>query len=246
VVNSTRTARRTETMKPTKPPTTEPARARRGRRPIEAITEPQRRTLAAIRTFASKRGYPPTMDELGEVLGIAPATAHEQVTQLVRKGYLRREPRKARSLEILKEPEHEVSSLVPVPIVGTVPAGQPLLAAENVIGELLVDGSLVRGSRCFALQVRGDSMVRADIRNGDYVVVRQQQVAESGDIVVALLGEEATVKRLRIGDDRIELRPENPRHRPIVVGPDDDLRIQGKVIAVRRRSAADVRRADPE
>jgi repressor LexA len=89
-------------------------------------------------------------------------------------------------------------------------------------------------------------MVRADIRSGDYVVVRQQQVAENGDIVVALLGDEATVKRLRIADDRIELRPENPRYRPIVVGPDDDLRIQGKVVAVRRRSAAEVRRAGPE
>lgn len=233
-------------MKRTKAPTDRRDRPRRGRRPSEGITEPQRRTLAAIRAFAAKRGYPPTIDELGEILGIAGASAHQQVTQLIRKGYLRREPRKARSLEILKEPEHEVSSLVGVPIVGRVPAGRPLLAAENVVGELLVEGHLVRSGRCFALQVHGDSMVRADIRSGDYVVVRQQQVAENGDIVVALLGDEATVKRLRIADDRIELRPENPRHRPIVVGPDDDLRIQGKVIAVRRRSAAEVRRADPE
>jgi repressor LexA len=164
----------------------------------------------------------------------------------VRKGYLKRDPGKARSLELLKEPESEVSDLVSVPIVGTIAAGHPILAVENIVGELLVEGRLVGRARCFALQVEGDSMVRADIRSGDYVVVRQQPVAENGDIVVALLGDDATVKRLRIADDRIELRPENPRHRPIVVGPDDEMRIQGKVIAVRRKSAADIRATDRE
>lgn len=207
---------------------------RRGRPPIEGITEPQRRALTAIRAHVSRRGFPPTGQELGELLGIAPASAHEQVNQLVRKGYLRRDPHKARSLEVLKEPESEVSDLVPVPVVGTVAAGTPILAVENIVGELLVEGSVVGRSRCFALKVTGDSMIRAGIKDGDYVVVRQQQVAESGDIVVALLGDEATVKRLHVSDDRIELCPENPRLRPIPVGPDDDLRIAGKVVAVRR------------
>ncbi len=207
---------------------------RRGRPPVEGITEPQRRALTAIRSHVARRGFPPTGQELGELLGIAPASAHEQVNQLVRKGYLRRDPGKARSLELLKEPESEVSDLVPVPVVGTVAAGEPILAAENIVGELLVEGRLVGRARCFALQVKGDSMIRAGIREGDYVVVRQQAVAENGDIVVALLGDEATVKRLHISDDRVELRPENQRLRPILVGPDDELRIQGKVIAVRR------------
>lgn len=207
---------------------------RRGRPPIEGITEPQRRTLAAIRAYLARRGFPPTVQELGESLGIAPASAHEQVNQLVRKGYLRRDPGKARSIEVLKEPESEVSDLVPVPVVGTVAAGTPILAAENIVGELLVEGSVVGRSRCFALKVTGDSMIRAGIKNGDYVVVRQQPAAENGDIVVALLGDEATVKRLHISEDCVELRPENRRLRPIVVAPDDVLRIQGKVIAVRR------------
>ena len=218
---------------PSKP--SKPSNGRRGRRPTTEITEPQQRTLRAIRAFVAKRGFPPTMKELGEILGISAASAHEQVSHLIRKGCLRREARKARSLEIVEGPEHDVADLVPVPIVGTVAAGLPLLAEENIVGELLVERSMLRGGRHFALEVRGDSMVRADIHDGDYVVVRQQPIAESGDIVVALLGDEATVKRLSIVNDRIELRPENPRFRPMVIGPDDDLRIQGKVVAVRRR-----------
>ncbi len=217
-----------------KPPGGGTGNKRRGRPPIDGISDTQRRALAAIRDYATRRGFPPTGQELAELLGIAPASAHEQVNQLVRKGYLRRDPGKARSLEFLKEPETEVSNLVSVPVVGSVAAGQPILAVENIVGELLVEGRVVGTSRCFALKVKGDSMIRAGIQDGDYVVVRQQQVAGNGDIVVALLGDEATVKRLHVSDERIELRPENPRLRPIPVGPDDDLRIAGKVVAVRR------------
>jgi len=225
-----------------KPPGGDAGNKRRGRPSIETITEPQRRVLAAIRTHISRRGFPPTGQELGELLGIAPASAHEQVNQLVRKGYLRRDAGKARSLEVLKEPEAEVSDLVPVRVVGRVAAGQPILAVENIVGELLVEGSVVGRARCFALKVTGDSMIRAGILDGDYVVVRQQQVADSGDIVVALLGDEATVKRLHFSDERVELRPENPRLRPIPVGPEDDLRIAGKVVAVRRAAVPHARR----
>jgi repressor LexA len=124
--------------------------------------------------------------------------------------------------------------LVAVPILGQVPAGTPLLAAENVVGELLVDARTARG-RCFALEVQGDSMIDADIQDGDYVIVRQQQLAESGEIVVAMLKDEATVKRLRLTAEAIELRPENRRFSPIPIGPDDDLRILGKVVAIHRR-----------
>jgi repressor LexA len=213
-------------------------RGKRGRPPIVEVTASQQKAFAAIRNHLARRGFPPTVQELGELLGIGTSSAHEQVSQLVRKGYLRRDAGKARSLEVVRHIEPQVADLVPVPIVGVVAAGRPILAVENVIGEMLVDARLVGRSRCFALGVVGDSMVRAGIGDGDYVVVRQQQVAENGDIVVALLGEEATVKRLSIADEQIELRPENPRHRPIVVGPDDELRIQGKVIGVRKRREA--------
>ncbi len=126
-------------------------------------------------------------------------------------------------------------SLRTVPIVGRVAAGPPILADENIIGEVLVDSRVARHGRCFALEVQGDSMIDADIDDGDLVVVRQQPLAESGDIVVALLGEEATVKRLYIRDETIELRPENTSHRPITVGPEDELRILGKVVATNHK-----------
>ena len=206
----------------------------RGRRPVDEITSPQRRTLRELRHFTNQRGFPPTIKELADVLGISPPSAHDQVSQLVRKGYLKRESRKARGLTIVREPTDQVVDLLPVPIVGQVAAGQPILAEENIIGEVLVDSRAARSGRCFALEVRGDSMIGAGIRDQDLVVVREQPVAESGDIVVALLDQEATVKRLFIREERIELRSENPNYQPMRIGPDDGLRILGKVVAISR------------
>ena len=209
----------------------------RGRRPVEEITGPQRRTLRELRRFINRRRFPPTIQELADILGISPPSLRDQITQLVRKGYVRRESRKARGLTVLREPTDEVLELRAVPIVGRVAAGQPILAEENIVGEVLVDSRAVRSGRCFALEVRGDSMIGAGIRDQDLVVVRQQPVAESGDIVVALLDQEATVKRLFIRDERIELRPENPKFQALLIGPDDGLRILGKVVAVSRSGA---------
>jgi len=213
----------------------------RGRRPLKEITDPQRRTLKEIRQFLNQRGFPPTIKELSDILGISHASAHSQVNQLVRKGYLRREPRKARGLAIIREPEDAISDMVSVPIVGEVAAGQPILAQENIIGEVFVESRLTRSGRFFALEINGDSMVDAGINDRDLVVVRQQPVAENGDIVVALIGDKATVKRLCIREERIELRSENIRYRPILVGPEDDLRILGKVVATKRNSMSYLR-----
>lgn len=207
---------------------------RLGRPPTLGLTEPQMRTLRQIRNYIVHRGYPPSMQELAKILGITHASAHDQVSQLVRKGYLNREPKKARGLSLARILDGEVSRLVAVPIVGEVAAGKPILAQENIEGEVLVEARVVGQGRCFALKVRGDSMVGANIESNDLVIVRQQPAAENGDIVVALLRDEATVKRLHISENGVELRPENPRHRPIRVGPDEDFRIAGKVVAVRR------------
>lgn len=208
-------------------------RLKPGRKPTTEITDAQLRTLKAIRKFVDQRGFPPTATELGEVLSITNASAHDQISQLVRKGYLKREPGKARGLAIVREPVSPVLGLVSVPVIGRVAAGVPILADENVISEVLVESSVVSGGRFFALKVQGDSMKDAGINEGDTLIVRQQPVSESGDIVVALLEDEATVKRLYIQNDRIELRPENPKYKPMPIGPDDDLRIVGKVVAVR-------------
>ena len=169
-----------------------------GRRPIVGITDPQRRTLQEIRDHIARKGYPPTIQELAGILGITHASTHAQVNQLVRKGYLRRDARKARGLVVMCEPAEEIADLVALPLLGKVAAGQPLFSEENIVGEVLVEGSVASRGRCFALEVTGDSMVKAGIREHDLLVVRQQPVAENGDIVVAMVNDEATVKRLFI------------------------------------------------
>jgi len=194
----------------------------------------QQRVLREIRDFILQRGYPPTSKELGEILGIASATAHEQIGHLVRKGVLHRQPRKARGLTILRDPDEEPADLVSIPLLGRIAAGTPLLAEENVLGQLKVDQKVASTGRCFALRVNGDSMQNAAIRDQDTVIVRQQPVAENGDIVVAMRNGEATVKRLSICGHEIELRPENPDYEPIPINPDDDFRILGKVVGVQR------------
>lgn len=126
--------------------------------------------------------------------------------------------------------------VIPVPIVGEVAAGPPILAQENVIGEFLMEASVLRSGRHFALEVHGDSMICAGIDDGSLVIIRQQALAENGDIVVALIDDEATVKRLWMREEKIELRAENPEYDPIVVSPESDLRIVGKVVAVRGKA----------
>jgi len=206
---------------------------RRGRPPIREITEPQRHTLLAIQSLTRLKGYPPTVREVAAELGIAPGSVGARIGQLVRKGFLRRDRHKARSLEVITAPRDEPERLVPLKIVGDVAAGRGLFAEENVQGEILVESRLVGGAECFALRARGDSMTGAGIGDGDCCVVRRQAAAESGDIVVAVLGDEGLVKRLQISEGGVELRSENPSYQPIQVRPDDEFRICGKVIAVR-------------
>ena len=204
-------------------------------KPTEGLTQSQERLIETIRTLIAEYALPPTVQELANILGMKGASVHEQLGHLVRKGYLRRTPRKARSLEIVDQPP-PMSETVLVPIVGTVTAGMPILAVENQVGQINVEVNVVRGL-CFALEVQGDSMIEADIKEGDYLIVRQQPIAENGDIVVALIANEATVKRLFISEDRIELRPANPAYPVMRIGPEDDLKILGKVLAVRGRAS---------
>lgn len=209
---------------------------KRGRKPTREVTQHQLRTLQTIQHFINERGIPPTIADLAETLGLTRSTVQDQIAQLVRKGYLNKEDGRARGITIAREPVSVPGTVISVPIVGKVAAGPPILAQENVVGEVLIDASILRGGSHFALEVQGDSMICAGIDDGDLVIVRQQALAENGDIVVALIDDEATVKRLWMCEEKIELRAENPEYDPIVVSPESDLRIVGKVVAVRGKA----------
>ncbi|MEX0718026.1 MAG: transcriptional repressor LexA [Planctomycetaceae bacterium] len=209
----------------------------RGRPPVEEITSKQRETLRAVRDFLAQRGQSPTIAQLAELLDLSGPTVHASVNQLVRKGYLKREPNKHRGISIAREGA-VVDDQVTIPVLGCVAAGRLDFAEENVVGHVGVEAYLVRSGRFFGLKVVGDSMKGADIRNGDTIVVRQQPLAENGDVVVACVDDEATVKRLYYAPDRIELRAENPKYPPIEIGPEEAarFRIVGRVVAhIRRR-----------
>lgn len=204
---------------------------RRGRPQVDQITDAQRRALSEIRSFIADFGYPPSMSELGALLDVAAASAHRLVGQLERKGYVKRQARKARSLTILREARQHIGALIAVPLIGVAKAGPAMLAEENRLGEVLVDKRIVKRDRCFALRVSGDSMIGAGMNDGDIVICRQQPVAENGEIVVALIDDEATLKRLSIRGNRIELRAENRKYRRISIDAESDFRILGKVLA---------------
>jgi repressor LexA len=209
------------------------------------LTERQRRVLQVIAESIRNRGRPPTLREIGERLGIASTNGvRDHLQALIEKGYLRRDGRSARGIQVLRtgaEAGTEAAGalggqrVVQVPVLGRVAAGQPVLAAQNVERYVAVDRELVREGGVFALRVHGDSMRDAGILDGDYVFVRQQPTARPRDIVVALLGEETTVKRFVPAGGAIRLEPENRAYAPIVVPRGDPrLTVLGKVCAVLR------------
>lgn len=202
----------------------------RGRPPIEGLSPTLEKTLEVIKDFMEREGMSPTVYELAEILQISAPSVHAQIVSLEKKGYVQRTKGKTRSLELLGG-ACQLARQVTLPVIGRVAAGLPILAVENIIGEIAVSSSDVRGE-CFALEVVGDSMIDANINEGDFLIVRRQQIAENGDIVVAILEDEATVKRLYIAGDRVELRPANRMYKPIPIGPDDRFSIIGKVLAV--------------
>jgi repressor LexA len=160
------------------------------------------------------------------------STVHSHLGALERKGFLRRDPSKPRAIEILRDGEGPQHRVVSLPVVGQVTAGEPILAEQNIEDYLPVPADLADGAEAFVLRVSGDSMIDAGILDGDLLVVRRQQTATNGDIVVARLGDEATVKRFFREGDRIRLQPENQSMMPIFA---KDVVVEGKAIAVLRR-----------
>lgn len=202
----------------------------------KGLTRRQKEILTFIQRYSDAHGYPPSVREIGQALGLtSSSTVHSHLTALEKKGYLRRDPSKPRALEILKD-ERDVPSkkVVPLPVVGAVTAGLPILAQQNIEDYFPLPQEFVRSEDCFILKVRGDSMIEAGIHDGDMLVVRRQMTANNRDIVVARIEDEATVKRFFREDGRIRLQPENARMEPTYVGG-DGVAIEGVALAVIRR-----------
>lgn len=202
-----------------------------------SLSKRQAEILDFIKTEIQRKGYPPSVREIGKAVGLSSSsTVHSHLAALERKGYVRRDPSKPRALEVLdfRPTELPITSkkIRNIPLVGRIAAGMPLLAQENIEDTFPLPVDFARDENCFMLKVEGESMINAGIMPDDYVIVRQQSTAEDGDIVVALIEDEATVKRFYRESDGIRLQPENPQMEPI---RDRDISILGKVIGVIRR-----------
>jgi repressor LexA len=214
------------------------------RRP--GLTERQEQILGILVDWIREHGYPPTMRELGLAAGLSSTrSVSDHLVRLEELGFIRRGRDQSRAIEILREtpssarrawrsPSPSVDR-VEVPIVGEVAAGSPILAAENIVGTLTLDPSMVRDSRAFFLRVRGNSMIEAHICDGDLVLVQPQQEARDGEIVVVRIDDDVTLKRFYRRDGFIELRPENRNMAAIMVRPEmGDVKVVGRAVGVWR------------
>jgi repressor LexA len=217
--------------------------------PDHVLTWRQRKVLQVIRDSVQRRGYPPSMREIGEAVGLtSTSSVSYQLSTLQNKGYLRRDAGRPRTVEVrlpghpAVRPEPDIDEEMPmditsqeaayVPLVGRIAAGGPILAEQSIEDIFPLPRQIVGEGNLFLLKVVGDSMINAAIADGDWVVVRQQPVAENGDIVAAMIDDEATVKTFKRSAEHVWLMPHNPAYTPI---PGDEAEILGKVVAVLRR-----------
>jgi repressor LexA len=198
------------------------------------LTKRQKEIFDFIRKYAAKTGYPPTVREIGKAVGLhSSSTVHAHLANLEKLGLVKRDPSKPRAIELLYEKaKRTISSEGGLPLVGQVAAGEPILAEENIEEYLEVPDVIGGEDGDYILQIRGESMKEAGIIEGDYVIVRPSDDAANGEIVVALIGEEATVKRIFREKDHIRLQPENAEMEPILT---TEARVLGKVVGVFRK-----------
>ena len=239
-------------------PTPDTTAKGRRRRDSPALSPRQRTILDMIRAAVAERGYPPSIREIGDAVGLtSPSSVAYQLHMLEKKGFIRRDPHRPRAMEVLNPGSNAVRGRIPapadatdtpdgesaalaeltsrttmVPVLGRIAAGGPILAEEAVEAVFPLPSELVGEGDLFLLKVVGDSMIAAAICDGDWVVVRSQHTAEVGDIVAALLEDEATVKTFKRSGGHVWLMPHNPAYEPI---PGDDARILGRVVSVLRR-----------
>jgi repressor LexA len=199
------------------------------------LTKRQQEIFDYIKRYSAKHGYPPTVRDIGKAIGLtSSSTVHAHLANLEKVGLLRRDPTKPRAIEVLVDKAKQIVTPHGLPVVGQVAAGQPVLADEN-IEEYVPVPEIAGGEQGeFLLRVKGDSMKKAGIFEGDHVVVRRQKSARNGEIVVALVGEDATVKRFFKENDHVRLQPENEEMEPIRTR---DLQVLGRVVGVCRRVA---------
>ena len=205
------------------------------------LTKRQQEIFEFIKRYSAKQGYPPTVRDIGKAVGLtSSSTVHAHLANLEKLGMLRRDPTKPRAIELLDRVARDTAGAVQdalgrgrtgLPLVGSVAAGQPILAEENIEEYVDVPAAAGGDEGEYVLRVRGESMIDAGILEGDYVVVRPQEVAADGEIVVALLGEEATVKRFFREGDHVRLQPENATMEPI---RSKDVRVLGRVVGLFR------------
>lgn len=200
------------------------------------LSSRQKDILDFIKSEVKEKGYPPSVREIGEAVGLASSsTVHGHLERLEKKGYIRRDPTKPRAIEILDNDKvvNEESDIVRVPLIGKVTAGDPITAIENYEGYYPLPAHMVKNSEVYMLTIQGDSMIEAGILDGDYVIIRKQITANNGEIVVAMTDEgEATVKRFYKEKNHIRLQPENLAYEPIIL---NNVSILGKVIGVIRQ-----------
>ena len=208
----------------------------KGRISLKKLSPRQKEVLDFITDQITQKNYPPSVREICLAMGLrSSSTAHAHLKALEKKGYLRRDPAKPRAIEILDPAANAVLSFKnkarSVPLLGQVTAGMPVLAEENIEGYLVLPEEMIKNDAVFLLRVKGPSMKDAGILDGDLVIVKQQPVAENGEIVAALLGEDATVKRFYREKGYVRLKPENPDFAPIL---SQAVHLLGKVIGVIR------------
>ena len=192
----------------------------------------QQRILEYIKSEIQTKGYPPSVREIANAVGLkSTSTVHGHLTRLEKKGLLHRDAMKPRAMEVIGDPNFVRNATTAIPVVGRVTAGQPILAEENVDEYIPIPDAMLGDGEHFILLVKGESMIQAGIMEGDYVVVRKQQEANNGDIVVAMIEDSATVKRFYKEHGHFRLQPENPTMDPIYT---DEVTILGKVVSLYR------------
>ncbi len=202
----------------------------------------ERDILKFIEKQVEEQGYAPSVREIGKAVGLSStATVHSYLAKLEEKGYIKKENQKGRTLRLLKglnknntneKPFYSGRELVDVPVIGKITAGEPILAVENITDNFLIPIDFVGNSESFMLVVRGESMIEAGILDGDYILVKKQNVARNGEIVVAMIDDEATVKTFYMENGHIRLQPENSTMAPIIV---QDCQVLGRVVGVFRK-----------